>query len=180
MIDAPGREHARFPASAEERVRTAIRAAIQSIKWNIPGPTVGIAGAASGGDLLFHEICAELGIPTRILLGLPAGRFEAESVAPAGDEWVRRFHALLARNSDLLIMGDLDGRLEYPAVNVWHRANLWMIEMSSTLAGEQALLALWDGQTGDGPGGTQHFLEVARRFKVRVLEPIRIDVLLAS
>jgi hypothetical protein len=54
----------------------------------------GIAGGASGGDILFHEICAELGIPTRLLLALPRDPFIEESVAPAKGDWTKRFDRL--------------------------------------------------------------------------------------
>src|SRR4051794_25596994 len=80
MIDSAGRTNARFPAWAEGRARAAIHSAIAGIDWKMPGETVGLAGAASGGDLLFHDCCEQLGIPTRVLLALPADRFEAASV----------------------------------------------------------------------------------------------------
>jgi hypothetical protein len=31
------------------------------------------------------------------------------------------------------------------------------------------LLALWDGQSGDGPGGTKDMVEQAERFGARVI-----------
>jgi hypothetical protein len=143
---------------------------------------VGLAGAASGGDLLFHECCEELGIPTRILLALPAEEFIAESVAPGGAEWVSRFHAAIenTRAHTLHIMKKEDGSLEGPTDNIWQRANLWMIEQAAALASEQALLALWDGKMGDGPGGTEHFLHVAQGSGIRVLPPIQMQTLIES
>jgi len=48
-------------------------------------PMEGIAGGASGGDILFHEISAELAIPTRLLLALPKEDFLAE-VLDAGPD----------------------------------------------------------------------------------------------
>src|SRR4051794_9581006 len=91
MIDSPERRKVRFPALAESRVLDAIHAAIASLRWTEPGSTVGLAGAASGGDLLFHECCEEVGIPTRVLLALEPHEFQAASVAPAGVNWVERF-----------------------------------------------------------------------------------------
>jgi hypothetical protein len=63
---------------------------------------------------------------------------------------------------------------------VWQRANLWMIEKASALAPERALLALWDGKTGDGPGGTEHFLQVAGQFGVRILPIIPMEAISAA
>src|SRR4051794_5102169 len=70
MIDSADRKEARFPARAERRARASIHAAIKHLEWRQAGSTVGLAGGASGGDLLFHECCEELGIPTRVLLAL--------------------------------------------------------------------------------------------------------------
>jgi hypothetical protein len=159
--------------------REAIRQAVADLRWAESGPTIGLAGAASGGDILFHEICAELGIATRILLALPVEEFVAASVAPAGPAWVKRFHSLAETRGpeNLAIRGEKDGLLEGATGNVWQRANLWMIEVAVALAPERALLALWDGKTGDGPGGTEHLLQAASRFGVRVAPPIQIEKL---
>jgi hypothetical protein len=180
MIDQAGREHVRFPASAESRARSAIRDAIVAITWAKPGNVIALSGAASGGDLLFQECCEELGIATMVLLALPRDEFEAASVAPAGPGWVRRYRSLLQRTAPdrLHVMEGGDGLLEGATDNVWQRANLWMIEKAWSLAPERALLALWDGKTGDGPGGTEHFLQVARQCRVRILPVVEMQPLL--
>jgi len=179
MIDRPDRRQARFPAWAENRARRAIHDAIAGVHWNTAGATVGLAGGASGGDLLFHGCCEALGIETRVLLALPPKQFEAESVTPAGSEWVARYEALLSKaGSRVKVMHEHDGLLEGPTDNVWQRANLWMIEEAGRLAGECALLAMWDGTVGDGPGGTEHFIQVARMRGIRMLPQIQMQSLL--
>src|SRR6266567_3643560 len=156
MIDRPDRSQARFPPWAEGRAREAIHSAIAGLQWAHAGTTLGLAGGASGGDLLFHECCQELGIPTRVLLALSPDEFEAISVAPGGPGWVRRFRTLIEKaGGQLHVMQESDGLMEGATANVWQRANLWMIEEAVRLAPERALLALWDGKTGDGPGGTE-------------------------
>jgi hypothetical protein len=180
MIDRADRKQPRFPASAEGRVRNAIREAISAVRWTTPGSTIALAGAASGGDLLFHECCEELGTPSRILLPMPPGEFEAASVAPAGRAWVERFHALLSRaGPDHIQMMKTEGALrESDAANIWQRANWWMIEEAVSIAAERALLALWDGKAGDGPGGTAHFLAMAVQAGIGVLPVIPMQTLL--
>lgn len=179
MIDRPGRNPPRFPAWAEPQARQAIHAAIAGLAWNQPGTTVGLAAAASGGDLLFHECCQELGIPTGVLLAMDPEKFEAASVAPAEGDWMARYHALLRKAGPRVrVMQENDGLLEGPTENAWQRANLWMIEEAGRLAPERALLALWDGNLGDGPGGTAHFLEVAGQYGIRVLPPIEMQSVL--
>ena len=180
MIDKADRKEPRFPAWAEGRARKAIRDAVEAMPWARPGPTIGLAAAASGGDLLFLEVCAELGIPTRMMLALPTKEFLAESVAPAGPDWVRRFNAMVERHSpqSLRIMGERDGLMQGETANIWLRANLWMIEEAAALAPERWLLALWDGRAGDGPGGTDHLMQAAPKLGVRVAPPIPMQMLL--
>jgi hypothetical protein len=181
MIDAPDRGEARFPAWAERPVREAILAAIAGIEWRQAGTTVGVAGGASGGDLLFHECCEELGIPTRVLLALAPDEFESTSVAPAGPGWVDRFRKLLERaGAQVQVMLKSEGSAEEATGAIWERANLWMIEEAERLSPERALLALWDGKAGDGPGGTDHFLELARAHAIRILPPIEMRALLRT
>jgi hypothetical protein len=182
MIDKADRKEPRFPAWAEGRARAAIRAAVAGLPWERPGQTIGLAGGASGGDILFHEVCAELGIATRLFLAMPVEKFVNESVAPGGPEWVRRFHALLEAHDagNVCVMGERDGVTEGATANIWQRANLWMIEEAVALAAERTLLALWDGSRGDGPGGTEYFVQTAPRFGIRVASPIEMQSILRS
>jgi hypothetical protein len=181
MIDRPDRAEPRFPAWAEGRARAGIRDAILRLQWAGPGESLGIAGAANGGDLLFHEVCGELGIATRVLLALPVAEFVARSVAPAGARWVERFYALLAaRAGDVSVMGDGDGLLEGKTVSAWQRANLWMLEEAMAVASERMLLALWDGGAAGGPGGTEHRANAARRVGVGVAAVIDLRRVVGS
>ena len=181
MIDRPDREHPRFPRWAEGRAREAIRAAIEGMHWKHTGSTVGLAAAASGGDILFHECCAKLGIATRVLLALPADDFVRMSVQSAGPEWVERFYSVL-RNAAAGVREMQSGNRvqEEMADDLWRRANLWMIGEAKRAAPERALLALWNGSTGDGPGGTADLLESAGKSGIRLLPPINIRELLKS
>jgi hypothetical protein len=179
MIDAESRMAPRFPARAEAAARAAIRAAVLRLRDEGGDPAVGIAGGASGGDLLFHEVCAEIGVTTRLRLALPADQFLQQSVAPAGRDWVPRFESLVERlgAGNARVMAEADGRLEGATENVWQRANLWMIEEALRLAPRRTLVALWDGKGGDGPGGTEHLIQEAARFGIRVAPPIAMQSL---
>jgi hypothetical protein len=176
QVDAAGRKEPRFPPDKEPLARAAIRDVLERQLTRF-GSAIGIAGAASGGDILFHEVCAELGIPAKLYLALPPDMYVTESVAPAGPDWVRRFWQLeslfpsapiLARTKEL--PGWLGRRTDY---SIWQRNNLWML--NEALAGGArniTVIALWNGRTGDGPGGTAHMIELAtsRGAEVRVLD----------
>jgi hypothetical protein len=89
-VDEPGRTPPRFPPECETKARLAIRCVMRSIAAQ--GSVLGIAGAADGGDILFHEVCAELGIESEVCLALPAVEYVRTSVQAS---WVGRFHRLL-------------------------------------------------------------------------------------
>jgi hypothetical protein len=176
QIDAPGRKERRFPAEMEGAAREAIRAAVAREATG-PGGAVGIAGAASGGDILFHEVCLELGVPTRLLLALPPEVYVKESVAPGGPDWVHRFWAIHSRFSTAPILArskDLPGWLRHRhPYSIWQRNNLWMLFEALTAGARQlTVLALWNGQEGDGPGGTADMIQIAqgRGAETRVLD----------
>jgi hypothetical protein len=185
MIDAPGRKVERFPARAEGAAREAIRSSIAGLSAK-GGSKVGIAGGASGGDLLFHEVCAELGIETLLRLALPVEQYLQASVAPAGEGWVRRFHSLVERLGpdavrvldDAVVLPErLTGGAE---LNVWQRTNLWMVDEAISFAPQRTLIALWDGKTGDGPGGTEHLVKAAPGFGIEAEIVVRTQDLIAS
>ena len=179
MIDAADRTAARFPPRAEGAARGGIRESVLRLRDSGGTPMVGVAGGASGGDLLFHEVCAELGVATRLPLALPVEEFIATSVAPAGEGWVWRFRMLVKRlgSENVHVMGENDGWRDAATDSVWSRANLWMIEEAVALAPQRTLLALWDGKSGDGPGGTEHLLSVAPSYGMRVAPPIPMQSL---
>jgi tetratricopeptide (TPR) repeat protein len=87
MIDAPDRQTPRFPADKESIAREQIKQAVLK-EMNIDdGVAAGYAGGASGGDILFVEVCADLGIPTRLYLAIPPQAYVINSVMKAGSDW---------------------------------------------------------------------------------------------
>lgn len=174
MIDAPGRKEPRFPAVAEPQARAAIKSKIQELLAATPGPALGIAGGANGGDILFHEVCAELGVPTRMLLSLSPGPFISESVAHGGSDWVRRFNDLITKLGPEVQVLQPSKELprwmrEMPGYDVWQRTNIWLLnEAIATGCDAMTLVALWDGKSGDGPGGTKHMAELAAQRGITV------------
>ena len=178
-IDAPGRETPRFPPGKEDQARTLIAEAVSQEKDNATGGLLGISGAASGGDILFHEVCEELGIPTQAYLVIPKNDYIKASVADAGPEWVERFNRLLERDtSDELRV--LSETAELPrwlrskrGYSIWQRSNLWMLHNALAISEDNVtLIALWNGQTGDGPGGTE---DMVRRAQDRGAKFIHLD-----
>lgn len=147
MIDAPGRPKPRFPAEKEAIARQAIRQAILEEKKKAGNIDLGIAGAANGGDILFHEVCAELGIPTEVYLPLPESEYLEASVRKAGKAWAERFERLIKT----VPVHHLDPS---DHANLWVRNNQWLLESAFAAGGSVSVIALWNQEEGDGPGGT--------------------------
>jgi hypothetical protein len=163
-LDAEDRPAPRFPAEMEAPAGEAIRDAVADIV-RCHGSARGIAGGASGGDILFHEACGRLGIPSELYLPMGEDAFIAESVAPAGADWVQRFAALATRVPRVFYHHppEHDGRDGEPARSIWEQNNQWLLhEALSDGADNLTVLVLWDGHTGDGPGGTEDLVHAAR------------------
>jgi hypothetical protein len=174
MIDSPGRVHPRFPASEETAARQRIKEAVIAIKTEAgkrQEQLLGMAGATDGGDLLFHEVCAELEIEIDTEVFLPVPELAYRATAMSGRSgWAERYHAVLTRATEnakakgredgvhVLARSDtlpawLQGRAGYSA---WQRSNRWVLHhaWATTTADRVTVLALWNGEPGDSPGGT--------------------------
>ena len=170
-VDAPGRKEPRFPPTSEPTAREMIAQAVAEEK-RLAGdqPILGFSAGASGGDILFHEVCAELGIPTTLLLPLPDDEFAAASVADGGPQWLERFRALTER----LEVRHLTGLPEWLAADggytIWQRGNRWILHTALSLTdADIALIVLWDGRGGDGPGGTENMVKLAKSRGVKTV-----------
>ena len=188
MIDTPDRKTPRFPREKESIARDKIKEAVLK-EMNIgAGVAAGYAGGASGGDILFHEVCAELGIPTRLYLGIQPQLYVTSSVMKAGPDWVRRFweiHAEHSTHNQLRVLSsatEVKDSIEYlpswlrskPNYNIWQRTNLWILfnalaEACDEKSGDPnvTLIALWDGAGGDGPGGTEDLVGKVEKLGAR-------------
>jgi len=51
----------------------------------------------------------------------------------------------------------------------YEQNNLWMLEAATRFGAQKVeFICLWNGQQGDGPGGTRHLMEEVRRRSGRV------------
>lgn len=171
-IDDPDRKKPRFPQSMEKVATQAIERAILDIQENHQEGVIGIAGGASGGDIIFHESCRRLGIKSRVFLALPSEAFIRQSVVvPGAPDWVERFKKLIAFSEVLTLTADqtlLDECQQQE--NIWERNNQWILNTALENGGDNAtLIALWNGEKGDGPGGTEHMVKQASAQSASVI-----------
>lgn len=183
-----------FPVHRVEAARQAIDAAIEQ-ELKLGGKIVlGLAAAANGGDLLFHEVCQQRGIPTRMCLALPRPQYVGQYVAPAGRAWVERFSSAfrhvraqpleaevlaLTGSNPVNVFTDSNELPRWlqskPFYNVGRRNNLWMLQHAMTAAqelgdnAEITLLALWnEGASEGGMGGIGDVIKLASMHGIKV------------
>ena len=181
MIDAPNRPHPRFPASQEDVAAARIKQAIEEIAAAAAERQeriVGLAGVSDGGDLLFHEACHQLGVETQVLLPVPELVYRATAISRQASRWADRYHAALRNASAVLTLAHTDtlpGWLQTrPNYSTWQRNNQWILHhaWATTTSGRVTVLALWNGEPGDGPGGVADMVATAQ---ARGAEVVSLD-----
>ena len=173
MIDAPDRAEPRFPASREAAARSAISATL--FDWQIGQGDICICGGARGGDILFAEECLKLGADLRLYLPLEQEAFLDASVRlpmSCDADWEARFKRLLNQ-----------AEVSWPAPaqsdeNPFALNNRRMIHAARAEArnGPLDLLLLWNGEGGDGEGGTADLARQVRDIAqhVKIIDPAEL------
>jgi tetratricopeptide (TPR) repeat protein len=180
MIDDPkvrgeGKEKPpRFPSAKIEAAAARIRAALDEV--GAGAGDLGLCGGASGGDLLFAEACLERGMRIELRLARPENEFLAESVTFADPDrrWERSFMRVKENpGTKTLVMPEELGPTP-KGVSIHDRCNRWILYTAlSQGLGRASFITLWNGEPGDGPGGTQNMVDHVRKLTGR--QPIIID-----
>ncbi len=131
----------------EEKSRQLIYGFLKERKAATPGMIYGVSSAAAGGDLLFAESCIQLEIPLRILLPLPKEQFRDDFDAAT---WQRAEKVLGTAVSVEVTSGNQSRNESYYECGI------------ETVHQSTLLLALWDGESSRGMGGTQEIVTFAR------------------
>ena len=171
MIDRSDRETPRFPQKDEQIVAAKIRAEIERIK-----PGSGFSSAACGSDILFLEAMLEYGAEVSVVLPYKREQFVNDSVdIIPGSQWLARFHEVLRKAARVITASP--ERLEIGGVS-YEFCNEMLIGLSSIrrrqLDTDLVPLVVWNGQTGDGAGGTA---SAVQKWKSLGLKPVSIDLL---
>ena len=174
MVDAPDRAAPRFPPACVPAAAAQIAAALDQLQ---AGPDdLGLTQGAAGGDLLFAEAAQEHGMALQFLQPFAEAEFIERSVRPVcdGDDWVARYRAVAARlaNPPQVIPAPTAGAAPPCDArdNPFERCNRWLLDTALARGGAQVwLLCLWDGQGGDGAGGTAHMVGEVQRHHGHVI-----------
>lgn len=175
MVDFPGRSRPRFPAEREAEVRAALHKQLDQLN-----PGFGYSSAACGADIIFCEYLLERGAKLNLVLPCPVDAFKRLSVDFAGSNWVQRFHNVLG-NANTTLVANPD---EYTATITDPVSPMGYLYSNRILTGlavlqaqsldlEMHAVALWDGQPGDGAGGTSSVVVdwVRRGLDLHIVHP---------
>jgi len=102
--------------------------------------------------------------------------FLAESVTFADPDrrWERSFAQVTENPSTTILVMPEELGPAAPGVSVHDRCNRWILYSALSQGLRRAsFITLWNGERGDGPGGTQNMIELVRKLTGR--QPIIID-----
>jgi hypothetical protein len=156
-IDAEDAQERRFPAVNEAMVA----ARLVDVMVSANGRGV-VCSAACGTDILTLETAANLGLRRRVVLPFSRQEFRATSVADRGEDWGRRFDAILRRlpNEDVLELNLWPGKR-----NAYAAANSRILEEATEWAARSHCRALamvvWNGLSRGATDLTDDFRRLA-------------------
>jgi hypothetical protein len=149
LVDTPDRPVPRFPPSRVPWVTDRVREILE--EWRVGPGAIVICGGARGTDIIVAEEGHFRGAHVVLCLALPPEEFDRRSVDLPGTEWRGRFRRLL----EVAEVRQLpEGTGDASPDEAFVRANGWMIDMAHSLARRPYAVIVWDGQPGDGRGGT--------------------------
>jgi hypothetical protein len=159
MIDAPGREKPRFAPDKEPIAARAIAKALADI--GVGPADLAICGGACGGDLLFAEAALACGARLELYIPLDEPTFLEKSVDFTDREWRARYFAAKAPAVLHVAPSELGPIREEE--DAYTRNNRWMLDSALRFGADTVdFICLWNGEGGDGPGGTRHMMDAVR------------------
>jgi tetratricopeptide (TPR) repeat protein len=148
MVDAPERETPRFPKEKVSAVRKAIA---ERLKQH--GIGYGFSSAARGSDLLFLEELKKRGGCAQVFLPFPRNAFKRTSV---GYGWDDRFDRALEGVEVVELAPEVPPENKLP--DAYASCNKKVFETAlhkaTLLDQEPILITVWNGNPGEGEGGT--------------------------
>jgi tetratricopeptide (TPR) repeat protein len=165
-VDAPDRKTPRFPLDKVPLAEAEIARVLDELG---AGPDdLALTQGAGGGDLIFAEACQARGVTLQLLQPFPEAEFIDRSVAPSAGDWRGRYYAVQAQLA--LPARGMPEELGPADRDPYERCNLWLLYTALALGPEKVrFVCLWNGEDGDGPGGTRHMMEEVRKRTGRVV-----------
>jgi class 3 adenylate cyclase/tetratricopeptide (TPR) repeat protein len=165
MVDRDDRSVPRFPSRLEPMVKDAIRQRLSKLNAGF-----GYASGACGADILFHEVMLEMKGESYVILPYEKERFIKDSVEfVRGSDWGKRLEKVIAQAIDTQ---EVSKQRQMGSNVSYEFANMMLHGLASVRAEQLETklvpVAVWDGKTGTGMGGTAGTVERWRRLGLHV------------
>jgi hypothetical protein len=173
MIDAPGRQKPRFPPDKEPIAARAIAEGLADLGFG--AADLAICGGACGGDLMFAEAALACGGRLELYIPFDEPTFLEKSIDFADRDWRARYFAAKAPAILHVAPSELGPIRE--GEDVYERNNRWMLASALRFGADKVdFVCLWNGEGGDGPGGTRHMMDAVRSRggRTRWLDTIKL------
>ncbi len=171
MFDRPERKVPRFPFDREPRVREEVGRLLNQLNAQ-----VGFSSLACGGDLIFAESLLARGGEINIVLPFRKDEFKRASVdILPGTNLGERFERVLQNAANIFVLNEAGDPNDAAAFEFCNQALSGLALLKSRFLGMDVTpVVLWDGQRGDGRGGTQSFVDYWRQksaVNVEIINP---------
>ncbi len=167
MVDYANKEKKTFPADKEDEIRNDLRKTLSKLKPTADDRAF-LAGLSAGSEIIFAEVCAEMGLEVKAFLPLSESAYVRNFVTPAGESWVDRFYKI--RNHPLVDAIHQPEHVGPPkdGDDPYERNNRWALYAALGRAGMRnvRLIAVWT-ETGGEPRDrdarlVRHMIELTR------------------
>jgi hypothetical protein len=169
MVDTPDRVVPRFPPGQVDRVSAEVARVLAA--WQVGPGTVIVTGGARGADIIVAEAGLARGAAVKMCLALPPDEFQRRSVELPDSDWTRRFRTLL----EVADVETVSAEASADEGEIFARANRRLVEVARAIASRPHGLLVWNGEAGDGRGGTRDFVHQlgyqAPDRRVHVIDP---------
>jgi tetratricopeptide (TPR) repeat protein len=168
MIDAAGRQPPRFPSEKESIAAQKIAEALDTL--GAGSEDLALTQGACGGDLLFTEACLQRRVPVQWLQPFDEPEFIQRSVVCRGEAWRTRYLAA----KGILTAGIRSAPEQLgqspQGVDPFERCNLWLLYTALAYGIDKVwFICVWNGDRGDGKGGTAHMYQEVKGRTGQVL-----------
>jgi tetratricopeptide (TPR) repeat protein len=155
MVDAPDRTQPRFPADKAPVAAKKIAEVLE--KLDAGSEDLALTQGACGGDILFAEACLQRGVKLHLLQPFEEAEFIQKSVIQRSEIWRGRYLAIVQQLQPPPRAAPLELGSPPKGVDPYERCNLWLLYSALTYGIDKVhFICLWNGEGGDGPGGTAH------------------------
>lgn len=160
MIDVPGRSRPRFPLNKATKAEAEIMKVLDELGAN--HEDLALTQGASGGDLIFAECCQVKTVNIQFLQPFTEQTFIEQSVISSKGDWLNRY--LAVKKEAAIQVRAMPEAFLVGNCNPFEACNEWLLKTALDYGADKVrFICLWNGEGGDGAGGTAHMVQQVKK-----------------